>query len=102
MKFWLNVLVSLDQLANTLAGGNPDCTLSGRVGYLRYNENKLNWLAAILDFTFLPIEENHCVESWLTDNDNDYSDNFYRVVIISILGCALLYLPIRIIAYATR
>jgi hypothetical protein len=102
MKFWINVLISIDQFFNTLAGGNPDCTISGHVGVMSELNQRWDNVKKMIDFTFAPIEQDHCIESWLTDNDNDHSDNFYRVVIISILGCTLLYLPIRIIAYGTR
>jgi hypothetical protein len=106
MKFWLNVLVSLDQLANTLAGGNPDVTVSGHIGLMSdreiFTHGKWDRLAKMVDKTFAPIESNHCVESFLTDDDFDLTENFNRVFVIACLGCALLYLPIRIIAYATR
>ena len=31
-KYLLNLFVALDQLVNTLLGGDPDMTLSGRMG----------------------------------------------------------------------
>ena len=36
--FW-NILISIDQLANTLLGGDPDETISSRVGK-RSDDNK--------------------------------------------------------------
>jgi hypothetical protein len=33
MPYWLNVFIAIDQLGNAIAGGNPDNTISGRVGF---------------------------------------------------------------------
>jgi len=61
MKFWQhskryvwNLLVSIDQLGNTLLGGDPDETISSRAGKYRH---KWYWrgLAAVLD----RIDTNH-------------------------------------------
>jgi len=102
MKFWLNLLVSIDQFFNTLAGGNCDCTISGHIGAMAINDDKWHEIKWLVDYTFAPIELNHCEDSFLADNDTDYTDNFKRVSVIARLGCLLLYLPIRAIAYATR
>ena len=32
-RYFFRILVSIDQLANTLLGGRPDETISGNVGY---------------------------------------------------------------------
>lgn len=59
------VLIAIDQLGNTLAGGHPDSTISARIGY--FSENvcsvKVYWknLERIIDFTFFPIDgPKHC------------------------------------------
>ncbi|WP_412470543.1 MULTISPECIES: hypothetical protein [unclassified Halobacteriovorax] len=61
MKFWQyskrygwNVLISLDQLGNTILGGDPDETISSRAGK---NRHRWHWnaLATVLDW----IDPNH-------------------------------------------
>jgi len=54
-KYFWNILVSLDQLANTLLGGDPDMTVSGRVGTWYKN----TFLNRTLDDVF---GKNHCEE----------------------------------------
>lgn len=54
------VLVAIDQLGNTIAGGNPDATISARTGYFSHVEEttfRPYWLTMerVIDFTFLPI-----------------------------------------------
>ena len=34
-KYFLNILISLDQMGNTLLGGDPDETISSRLGKLK-------------------------------------------------------------------
>lgn len=104
MKFWLNLLVSIDQLFNTIAGGNPDVTISSHCYDMAFNSDDVRWvkLRILIDKTFAPIESQHCYYSWIADDDRDTTDNLRRTKVIAFLGCALLYLPIRIIAYATR
>ena len=60
MKYFWNILISIDQFFNTLFGGNPDETVSSRAGKARRN-GKL-WgkaLCSILD----KIDEDHCNKS---------------------------------------
>ena len=102
MKYWVNLLKSIDQFFNTLAGGNPDVTLSGHIGIMADVHKNWNNLKKMVDFTFLPIEADHCTESFLSDDDLDDTNNFYRTALFSLVGCALLFFPIRLIAYATR
>ncbi|MBG24005.1 MAG: hypothetical protein CMF22_11185 [Idiomarinaceae bacterium] len=42
LRYVWNVLISLDQLANTLTGGNPDETISSRA-YRRANAGSFMW-----------------------------------------------------------
>lgn len=58
--FW-NVLVALDQLANTLLGGDPDETMSSRMGK-DIKANKCKLCKVICYFLGL-IEKDHCNKS---------------------------------------
>ena len=58
--FW-NILIWLDQGANTLIGGDPDETLSSRMGkHIQKNRCLLcKWICKILHM----IDPNHCAKS---------------------------------------
>lgn len=61
--YFKNILISLDQFLNTLCGGDPDETVSSRLG--KYYKDF--WLYDVLD----DIEKNHCE----TSIENDEGDN---------------------------
>jgi hypothetical protein len=76
----VNLFVSIDQLGNVLAGGNPDNTISSRVGYYTekyYDSNKVpfKWrtLRNIINFTFYPVDgKNHCKEAYFNDAGEEF------------------------------
>lgn len=58
--FW-NVLVALDQFANTLLGGDPDETMSSRMGKdIRENKCKL---CRVICYLLGLIQKDHCNKS---------------------------------------
>jgi hypothetical protein len=62
--YFFNILYSLDQLANTLIGGNPDETISSRAGKGRLRGSVFWTISAnIIDVLFLPFERDHCFNS---------------------------------------
>ena len=105
MNWILNVLVSIDQLGNAIAGGNPDATISARVGYFSETGDcsfRQYWelLRRIIDFTFYPIDgPNHCVNAYLADPEsvkpgNDLARAFLGIIVI--VSCIFLALAIRL------
>lgn len=68
MKAYLfNLLIALDQFANTLTGGNPDMTLSGRWGRL-IMENRCvfcKFVCRILDY----FDMQHCQDAAKNEED---------------------------------
>jgi hypothetical protein len=92
-----NILISIDQLFNTLAGGNPDVTISGHISVMATLDKRWINVKKMIDLTFAPIELNHCEDSFLADNDFDTTDNIITTSIVAIIGCALLFIPIRIL-----
>src|SRR5512132_3657047 len=89
MPYWLNVLIAIDQLGNAIAGGNPDNTISGRVGFFASADHasKINsyWktLERIIDFTFEPLQgPGHCYRAWKGEADEADSDVTYFTRII--------------------
>jgi len=62
-RYFFNLLIALDQLANTLTGGDPDETISSRTG--KYVVRGRGWfpcqLCKLLDFAFR--QKDHCKNS---------------------------------------
>lgn len=54
-----NVLVALDQLANTIFGGDPDETISSRAGKLNGKTKWATLLCKLLDY----LDPGHCPNS---------------------------------------
>jgi len=75
MGYLGNFFVAIDQLGNVLAGGNPDNTVSSRVGFYNssnYVKGDAPWqwklFEQIIDTTFYPIDgTNHCHEAYYND-----------------------------------
>ncbi len=113
-RLLVNILVSIDQLGNVLAGGNPDNTISSRVGYYTedyYDDGKVpaKWIIFrnIINFTFYPIDgENHCQEAYYNDAGEEFDENVSDLAIavlaiLIILSCIPLSLLFYIL-YAFR
>ncbi len=84
-----NFFVSIDQLGNVIAGGNPDNTISSRVGYYTNHHNIMNkapwqWrvFEKIIDFTFWPIDgPNHCHEAFHSDAGESFDENTNNILV---------------------
>lgn len=107
MRYFKNVLISVDQLGNAICGGDPDNTISARVGYFSQADRSVKkwyWkaLEKIINFTFWPVDgENHCQEAFEADPEETFYDNrgdvarvFMSIIIIA--SC----IPISIILYS--
>ncbi|MCH9053107.1 MAG: hypothetical protein IIA72_18950 [Proteobacteria bacterium] len=58
---WIhNILVGIDQFANTIIGGDPDETISSRAGKAR---RKGKWWARALCWGLNVIDRGHCEDS---------------------------------------
>jgi hypothetical protein len=67
MKTYLfNILLGFDQLANTLAAGYPDETISARTYRLR-NKTKAWQVAHITINTLLFFQKDHCYKAYLAE-----------------------------------
>lgn len=79
-KWWLQVLIALDQLFNALLGGYADETLSSRSyrGAKLANNPKLKWQISrsVIDSIFF-WEENHCQKAYESEvNRRQYPSEF--------------------------
>ena len=59
---YFQVLVALDQLANTLIGGYADETVSARV-YRHYLKGEQKWAYKLINSLFF-FQEDHCKEAY--------------------------------------
>ena len=101
MSYLSNFFISLDQLGNTIAGGNPDNTISARIGYYNYHhdyckEPAFHWkiFRLIVDKTFYPVDgERHCHEAYHNDAGEyfDETKNWaIAILAVFIIPCCLL------------
>ena len=69
-KYIRNILISIDQLANTLLGGDPDMTISARLGR-NYDGS---WMKIFVDWLFKwQGHDSHCdnADKWEQDEGKD-------------------------------
>ena len=93
-KGWvLAVLIAVDQFGNAVGGGNPDSTISARVGHFAETAQRrraywkmLEW---IIDLSFYPIDgARHCYNAWKADEHgryergNDITQFILRLIIL--------------------
>jgi hypothetical protein len=66
-KYLLNFLISIDQLGNTIVGGDPDETISSRLGKLKKRHGgTIPWrrpVAKIIDMGLDKIDKNHSIDA---------------------------------------
>ena len=106
----LAVLVAVDQLGNAIAGGNPDSTISARVGYFSQNANrgKAYWkiLESIIDFAFYPIDgPRHCYQAWQAEDEHFWRGSDLTRFILSliiIITCPIIAIVLRILVLFIR
>lgn len=74
-KWALNVLIGIDQLGNSLLGGDPDETISSRLGKLKTKHGgKIPWyrpLSKIVDWGLDKIDPNHSLDAIEPDEGSD-------------------------------
>ncbi len=104
MSYGGNILIAVDQLGNAIAGGNPDCTISGRVGYYSEHANGLvKWywimLRVIVNFTFYPLDgPDHCHYAYHNDEGEEYiAPKGFLVFILSLItiGSCFILAPLH-------
>jgi len=70
-KYLHNLIIAIDQLANTILGGDPDMTISGRLG----RNYKDSWMRKTVDwmFSWQKRPGGHCsnAEWWEQDEGKD-------------------------------
>lgn len=100
MAYFRPLFIGIDQLINAIAGGNPDNTISSRIGYYAThgaeNQKKfwktMEWMT---DKTFWPLEgPDHCHIAYHADagEDFDADDKGVGVFVLCILTLPFLLL----------
>ncbi len=89
MPYGFNILVAIDQLGNAIADGNPDNTISARVGFFASDDHKSKlrpyWKALewTINFTFEPVQgPGHCRRAWQAEGDETDTQGTYIARII--------------------
>jgi hypothetical protein len=67
MKYIYNILIAIDQLFNTIFGGDPDETISSRLGK-NYRDT---WMEKFVDWLFRKKTSNHCENAIESDEGKD-------------------------------
>ena len=74
-KYFLNILISLDQLGNTFLGGDPDETISSRLGKLKQTHGgQIPWhrpISKLVDWGLDRIDPNHSIDAIEIDEGAD-------------------------------
>ena len=105
------VLVAIDQLGNAIAGGNPDSTISARVGFFSVHakRGKGYWivLQSIINFAFYPIDgPGHCYQAWQSDKDEHFKrgSDFTRVIlsVFIIIACPVIAIVLHVLVLFVR
>lgn len=78
----LHILIALDQLAYvllTLGKGYPDMTISAAT-YIGHRDGKkyATVLMYFIDFLFLPIEKDHCLNSFISEVERNHLPKSFR------------------------
>lgn len=102
MGYVKNILVGVDQTGNAVAGGNPDVTISGRIGYYSHHaHSSVRWFWIILEFivdaTFYPLDgKGHCHTAYHLDEDENYNPKqnpimLFILSLITVGSCLILF-----------
>ena len=66
-KYFFNILIGIDQMGNTILGGDPDETISSRLGKIKKKHNGIiPWyrpLSKIVDWGLEKIDKNHSIDA---------------------------------------
>jgi len=76
-KYIWNNLIAIDQLFNTVTGGDPDETISSRVGK-RMRSGNPGYLARSLCYILEKLDPGHCQDSIEDDEGKDSIKNYTK------------------------
>jgi pantothenate kinase-related protein Tda10 len=77
IKYFYNIFIGLDQLANCLLAGEPDETLSARAWRTEQEGKLLGKICRPLIDTLLFFDKNHCEESYVSEKQRKQLPSSY-------------------------
>jgi len=104
MTYLGRILVAIDQLGNAIAGGNPDCTISGRTGYYANHASYVTrwywmFMQFVINTTFYPLDgPDHCHYAYHNDESEEYiAPKGFLMFILSFItiGSCIILAPIH-------
>ena len=72
-RYLINICIAFDQFVNTLLGGDPDETISSRLGKFKGTVPPYSWLCWLLDL----IDPGHCDRAIEPDEGKDQVAPFF-------------------------
>lgn len=92
-KTWVGrIFIAFDQLGNALAGGNPDATISQRLGYL-HEERPMKLttlLMKLVNWTFKPVDgEGHCKQAYDNSTEEHLRGNDVALTVMGLILAAV-------------
>jgi hypothetical protein len=78
MKYLNRNLIAIDQLFNTIIGGQPDETISAKIYRMKIETNKQHWkiLEKIVNGMFF--DSKHCEDSFNSEVERKQISHFYN------------------------
>ena len=78
--YFKNLLIAVDQLANAIAGGFPDETISAVCWRKSLEKGHYGhkFLRFLLDVTLSPIKQDHCFQSYVSEMTRQQLPERYR------------------------
>jgi len=69
-RYIVNILVAIDQLANAILFGDPDETISSRLGKMKLG-GRLNFWGRLIDWFLSKLDPNHTIKSIEEDEGDE-------------------------------
>jgi hypothetical protein len=101
----MKVLIAIDQLGNAIADGNPDVTISARVGEFarRVDKNQLFWrtMESIINLAFLPVDgPDHCYNAFKDEpgEKETQGNDVARAILCTfvLVFCPIIFIVLRL------
>lgn len=70
-KYFINIVIAIDQLCNAILGGDPDETISSRLGKVVARNAESNNLAWLICYVLDWIDPGHCRDAIEKDEGKD-------------------------------
>lgn len=106
-SWFMEVLLALDQLGNSLAGGHHDSTVSARIGFHLYDPKGArgmywSFLEFVVNLTFSPIDgPHHCRMAYCADRNEDFREGGFLakvvLLVLVLVTCLILILPLVLV-----